>query len=242
MTVWNLAIECSGIGGSVSLSCNEDRELSETLPGGGGSVQFLAPTIEKLVSDAGILKPDFLSVTVGPGSFTGLRVGISTAKMLGYAWQIPIVPVDTLHAIACEAVGTESGVSLVVPVINAFRKQVFSGVWRYRDLTLHADTGSQVVDAKLWTQDPLASLGWTENYTDRISGDKVVVAGPGLEVFQPDGSLGFSLKPGGPIASSVAQIGWDGFHAKQTVEADELQPNYVRPSAAEEARNSTANR
>ncbi len=230
MTVWNLAIECSAIGGSVVLSCDGAEEIAKTLPGDGGSVQFLAPAIRELVAQADISRPDFLSVTVGPGSFTGLRVGIVTAKMLGYVWQIPIVPVDTLHAIAYEAVQDSDGVSRIIPVINAFRKQVFSGVWRYQAKRLAAETDSMVVDAKAWIEQPFSALG----SSPEKEANQVLVAGPGLETFQPSPSLGFLLRPGGPHASAVAKVGWDGFRTQQSVEADKLLPNYVRQSAAEE--------
>lgn len=245
MTVWNLAIECSGIGGSIALENEQASSLLRVLPAVGGSVQHLAPAIASVLAQAGILRPDFLSVTVGPGSFTGLRVGIATVKMLAYVWQIPIVPVDTLHAIALHATSGDRKLHaatelLVVPVLNAFRKQVFSSVWRFSGNALAAVSRSQVLDAKAWMLDPIDSLCSTEVVRAGASGAKVLVAGPGLDNYQPNKSLDLALMPGGPDASAVAQVGWDGYSANLAVGPDLLNPNYIRQSAAEETRRSGA--
>lgn len=251
MTVWNLAIECSGIGGSVALGSSRSPELKYTLPAGGGSVQLLAQTVQLAVKE-GAKVPDFISVTVGPGSFTGLRVGMTTAKMLAFAWGIPVVAVDTLHALTYQAaesglVSSTKGESwLVVPAINAFRRQVFSGAWlcstpagANQSLRCEATAGVQVVDAAKWIEDPLGTLGCEA----RLSADRTLLTGPGLAAFQVEKTLGFVQEVSELQATCVAQLGWDLFHAGASIEPSLLQANYVRQSAAEEAKgasNSTA--
>ena len=67
-----------------------------------GSAKTLAPAIQKLLAQDGLAPNDLHAIAVvqGPGSFTGLRVGIATAKVMAYALQIPILAIDTLEVIA----------------------------------------------------------------------------------------------------------------------------------------------
>ena len=60
----------------------------------------LLPQIEQVLKIAGVEKVDAVAVSVGPGSFTGLRIGLAAAKALSYAWQIKIIGVPTLNALA----------------------------------------------------------------------------------------------------------------------------------------------
>ena len=99
----NLAIECSGTAGSVALFDGENPICYSDLDTSFSSVRTLAGEIERVMR--GQPKPSFISVTNGPGSFTGLRVGLTTAKMLALAWNVPVMPVDTLQAIALRASG-----------------------------------------------------------------------------------------------------------------------------------------
>jgi len=84
---------------------------------------------EQVVTGAG-LRPceiDVLGVAVGPGSFTGLRIGVSTVKALAKAMQAKVAAVDTLWALALQA-SVRPG--LVVPILNARREQVYGAVYR----------------------------------------------------------------------------------------------------------------
>lgn len=188
-----LAIECSGLHGSVAiLEGSRCLELIQ-LPTNQSSVQSLASSIDKLVRQAGH-KPQFISVTHGPGSFTGLRVGLTTAKMLAFAWQISIVPVDTLELLAYQIVHRQewpTGI-MVVPVINAFRQQVFTAVWMSgADKRIVPLSPSTVVDAALWMADPLTTCcsqpgeqAQLRAWLDRRGG-LVVLGGPGLQQYSP---------------------------------------------------------
>jgi tRNA threonylcarbamoyladenosine biosynthesis protein TsaB len=98
-----LAIETTDVTGSVALC--EDGEVVETRPldPRARSAQSLAPALRAVLNDRDWApnSVDVVAVTVGPGSFTGLRVGVATAKMFAWAVNAQIVGVDTLDAIAC---------------------------------------------------------------------------------------------------------------------------------------------
>lgn len=81
--------------------------------------------IEEIIKEAGITFKDLSAIAVsqGPGSYTGLRIGVSSAKGLCYALNIPLIAVDTLQALASQ-VTISSG--LIIPMIDARRMEVYS--------------------------------------------------------------------------------------------------------------------
>ena len=84
--------------------------------------------IEEIISEAGIVLNDLVAIAVsqGPGSYTGLRIGVSAAKGLCYALNIPLIAVDTLQALASQVTVTDG---LIVPMIDARRMEVYSAIF-----------------------------------------------------------------------------------------------------------------
>ena len=84
--------------------------------------------IEEIIKEAGITLQDLSAVAVsqGPGSYTGLRIGISAAKGLCYALDIPLIAVDTLQALASQVIIANG---LIIPMIDARRMEVYSAVF-----------------------------------------------------------------------------------------------------------------
>ncbi len=259
----HLAIECSALAGSVAI-LRQDTVLAErSLPPAIGSVQTLAPTIVELLSLYGsnqLPAVELISVTHGPGSFTGLRGGLALAKMLGLAWGIPIVAVDTLRVVAAQAVLEITNQGLVasgsaadvVAVLNAFRRQVFAAAWRMPassaaepgiDLVLLAQP--QVLAAELWQAQPLAALEPACSSSARGLVDAshvsppLYISGAGLRSYTPqlrsDANL-IDASHWDPLAACVGRLGWHSYLAGGAVSAAQLAPNYVRSSAAEEVR------
>jgi|694.fasta_scaffold02198_9 tRNA threonylcarbamoyladenosine biosynthesis protein TsaB len=237
----NLSIECSGLYGSVALSDQHEVLGVQDLPRTTSSGQSLASAIQTLIAKHGS-RPKLISVTCGPGSFTGLRVGLTVAKMLGWAWQIPIVPVDTLQVIAQQALENvpRGQAVIVVPAINAFRKQVFTSAWQLSsDGQMLQLAQSQVVDAAIWMLSPLVAQPQAVPTCD--DSWEIWVAGPGLTRYptaNKDQRWGAAIRQWPemePHARWVAQIGWHRYLQGFQVEAHELAANYIRASAAEES-------
>ncbi|WP_432477428.1 tRNA (adenosine(37)-N6)-threonylcarbamoyltransferase complex dimerization subunit type 1 TsaB [Nocardioides sp. GXQ0305] len=87
----------------------------------------LAPLVDRLLRDHGLVRQDLTAVAVGvgPGPFTGLRVGLVTARTLGFVLEIPVYGVCTLDVLAVEAVDTGSVIGEFVVATDARRKEVY---------------------------------------------------------------------------------------------------------------------
>lgn len=106
---------------------------------------------------------------------------------------------------------------------------------------------AQVLDAPLWQAQPLsalsASLQELNSRQNSLASKRIWVSGPGLRSYTPRVDSGVHLideSQWDPVASWVGRLGWQHYMAGQAVSAAELSPNYVRASAAEEARTASA--
>jgi tRNA threonylcarbamoyladenosine biosynthesis protein TsaB len=131
-----------------------------------GHQERLAPMVEHLMAEAGLAFADLqrVGVTVGPGSFTGLRVGLAFAKGLGLALGIPCVGVGSLEALAASA----PGLGLTAAVIDAKRGQVYLQMFDFQaggggaslmapDALLIEDAAARL--AELWRGGPVRLVG-----------------------------------------------------------------------------------
>lgn len=124
-----LNIETATKNCSVSLAQNGTTVLCKEIAEQGYShAEKLHVFIEEILKETGISVTNLKAIAVskGPGSYTGLRIGVSTAKGLCYALGIPLISVDTLQVLA-NKVSVENG--LIVPMIDARRMEVYSAVF-----------------------------------------------------------------------------------------------------------------
>lgn len=246
-----LAIECSGITGSVALFRDDEPLDYLDLPPHQSSVMSLSLTIQAILANSSAsfpksdaargVVPGLIAVTNGPGSFTGLRVGLATAKTLAFAWKIPVVAVDSLAAIALRASRSTGDLTsnedlVVVSVMNAFRKQLFASMWSSSGSSnqLRQAAPTQVVDVAAWQKQPTGCLA---DMLAVSASPRCLLTGPGLSICpQADCDLWTVADPSlwMPRAIEVAELGRRGFQNGLAVSATQLLPNYVRGSAAEE--------
>lgn len=136
---------------SVAISKGDDLlELEETSTGLRHS-SSLIPFIRDVVVRAGIMMKDLdgVSVSSGPGSFTGLRVGMASAKGICFGLDIPIIALSTLEALAIAASQKWSGFDYYLPMIDARRMEVYAAIYDASGNCLVRDE-AKVIDASIY--------------------------------------------------------------------------------------------
>ncbi len=120
--------------GSVFLSGDDIPSQLETNIHQREHASWLHAAIQKVTMAAGIsLKNiDAVAVSIGPGSYTGLRVGLSAAKGICYAMNIPLIPINTLLLIASAALQEEETPFFICPAIDARRMEIFTAVYDHQ--------------------------------------------------------------------------------------------------------------
>lgn len=91
-----LALDCSN-GWICAGLFGKDLSLSETVHSPRGSFMQLVPAVRQLLEKSGTKKPDWICCAIGPGSFTGVRIGVRAARNLAQLWDIPVLGVDSLQ-------------------------------------------------------------------------------------------------------------------------------------------------
>lgn len=216
-----LAIETSTAAGSVAALSDGAVLACLRLNSSQRGAQSLAPALSQLLGHAG-WKPrevELVAVSVGPGSFTALRVGVTTAKTFAYAVGADVVAVDTLEAIATQALASPG--EMVAAAIDAQRGELYAAVYRPLERwKLACVKPAAIVAADKW----LAALA-----------PGIVVAGPALDKLTV--SDGVRVAPPDtwwPIATTVGQLAVTKSAAGQRDDVWALVPRYLRQSAAEE--------
>lgn len=221
-----LALDTSSPAGSIAL-LNDGRLIAEWTVGNAGThSNWLMKAIDTLLATSGFSVKDIglYPLTIGPGSFTGLRIGISTVK--GLAWPLGKMTagVSTLKALALNLRYSES---TVCPVLDARKGEVYSALYRFEG----GELKTILPDANLKPEELFRAI------SEKVSGP-VIFSGSGLSVY--GGLISSSVKEAvfapEPLwlvrASNVAllalSMGEEGY-----VSAAQLAPVYLRKSEAE---------
>jgi tRNA threonylcarbamoyladenosine biosynthesis protein TsaB len=217
-----LGIETSGLTGGIALvrgdHCLGDVQLEEAPR---RHAQTLVAQIGTLVGGAGCRVRDLsaVAVSIGPGSFTGLRVGVVCAKTLAYATGCRLAAVDTLRAIAANS---PAEVARVHVLADALRGDAYVASY-------------ERIDGRWTAREPPALAAAAAWLAERGPGD--VLSGPGLAVYAVNFPAACRQLPADcwtPRARVVAQLGLEQLARGQAVDCATLVPFYLRRSAAEE--------
>ena len=220
-----LAIETATPRASVALVSGGQVAAQTVLPAGRQASETILSSVSGLLAGcgAGAAEVSCVAVSAGPGSFTGLRVGMAAAKGFCYGWGIPLVPVPTLLALAFRFPGEGR---VLCPVLDARKKEVYAALFRWEG------------DGPARLTPDLAIA--PEALLDRLPAGGIVFSGDGLKacgaLFRDrlgaraemvDGPAGL------PSAGAVGIVGWRAFRAGAVQDLRGAVPAYVRPSEAE---------
>ncbi|MBI1845814.1 MAG: tRNA (adenosine(37)-N6)-threonylcarbamoyltransferase complex dimerization subunit type 1 TsaB [Candidatus Rokubacteria bacterium] len=212
-----LAIETSTLAGGVAL-LEHGRVVGEyALDVRVTHSERLMPAIDRLFVDAG-WEPSTLgglAVSVGPGSFTGLRIGISTAKGLALALDVPVAAVPTLDALAFRL---PFAAAPVCPVLAARRDEVYASLYRWSEGAMRREWEYLAL--------PPAELA------ARLPADAILL-GDGAALVPAPGARRAPASVSAPAAAAVGELGLARLRAGDVVDAGALVPLYLRPPEAE---------
>jgi tRNA threonylcarbamoyladenosine biosynthesis protein TsaB len=153
--VLSLAFDTATRWGRFALVQDEEVLQYRPLNVSGSFADALLPVIEDMLKAAGCRKQDLgaVGVTTGPGSFTGVRIGVATAKGLAWGLGCDLVGVTSLEAMAAALLAEQPACDLAVPVLDARRGEVFAGVFRREGPWVRTvvEPGAQTPD-RWWAQ------------------------------------------------------------------------------------------
>jgi len=187
----------------------------------------LLPMIKAVLEDAEVERRNLAGIAVssGPGSFTGLRIGMSTAKALAQVWELPVAGISTLETLAHTLAGHGR---LVCPVLNARKNEVYTAVYDYTGtapvllVSPRAARIEELVELLAGYQRPVTFLGdGVPVYESRLKA--------GLARFAAFAPLAASY----PRGAAVAELGLIAIANGKGVSPLQLQPEYIRLSEAE---------
>lgn len=235
-----LGIDSSGLVASVALVENDILLGEYTTNYKKTHSQTLLPMLDELkkMIELDLSTVDAIAIAAGPGSFTGLRIGAATAKGLGLALGKPLVEVPTLEGLAYQLWGSSS---LVCPIMDARRNQVYTGVYEF-----HEEAGEALGELRLMLRSVVGQsamdirelLEQLERLDRRVTflGDGVAVY---EKVIRDECPVPFSFAPAhlnAQRAGSIAALGAVYYAQGKVVSASAHQPEYLRKSQAERER------
>lgn len=218
-----LAIDTS----SLVLSCalaEKDRLIAEwTVQRKLTHSEQLIPHMDEMLKEAGVGRKDItaVAVSIGPGSFTGLRIGLATAKMLAYIWKVPLVGVDTLEALAWNMAGSQA---FILPLLDAQRGNVYAALYgafddMWQEEKEEAAPVDRVIEAALSHGGPIIAVGeCADKYRDKLFS-------AGIKLAPPQNRLA--------RAGSLAMAALKKLEEGKTDSPLTILPNYIRRSEAE---------
>jgi tRNA threonylcarbamoyladenosine biosynthesis protein TsaB len=165
-----LNIDTAVAGASVCLSDGAEVQGLKTNPVPGDSAAWLHEAIRHLLAEQGLVVRDLdaVAVSAGPGSYTGLRIGMAAAKGLCYSASIPLIAINTLEMMAAAATGVTT--DLLCPMIDARRMEVFTAVYT-TDLKIVRPAGALILQP--------------DSFSDLLQRGSVTFFGNGSAKFQP---------------------------------------------------------
>jgi len=221
-----LGIETSTKTGSVAIVSEKGVIVQYTLNIEVTHSERLMATVDRVLKDTGIVMSQFdgFAVAVGPGSFTGLRIGLSTVKGLAFATGKPVAAVPTLKALAWNL---PYSAYPICPLLDARKNEVYASLYAFDGPSLVQIFTERVVTLSL--------LSEQINSKTVFTGEAAYFFRTQIEQVFGDAALFAPRSATLPSAASVAEIGMDLIKKGKQADPDSLTPMYIRRPEAEVA-------
>ena len=225
-----LGLDSSGIVASVAVVQDDVLVAEYTVNYKKTHSQTLLPMLDEIVrmTELDLNTIDAIAIAAGPGSFTGLRIGSATAKGLGLALKKPLIAVPTVEGLAYNLYDTEG---LICPIMDARRKQVYTGLCRFEGHKLKVTEDQMAI--------PMEQMIEKLNHYQ----EPVIFLGDGVPVFkemiQENLKVPYTFAPAHvnkQRAAAVAALGMEYYRQGRIQTAEEHIPDYLRLSQAERER------
>ncbi len=217
-----LAVDTSSFPASVAV-CNDGIILGEyVIRNQRKHSQNIMVMIERLLETLSldISEIDVFAVTTGPGSFTGLRIGISTVRALAQAMNKPVVAINTLKALAYNMSYSKG---IVVPMLDARRDEVFTAAYKFEN--------GKVIEV---TEPCVMSIN---EITEQYKGQETVLLGDGVLIHRDElTECDFDFAPLQLMetrAGALCVAAMDAITNNELGNYNDVQPLYLRKSQAE---------
>ena len=216
--VYLLHLETATAVCSVSLSGDGKPLGVKVIHDGFRHAENLMFLVDQLLTEQAVSYADLQGVVVsnGPGSYTGLRIGLSTAKGICYAREIPLITLGTLDIMAAGFIATYPEFKgYIVPMIDARRMEVYTAVYDHQNQKITADFPC-ILDA--------------ESYSD-YSSQEIAFFGDGAPKYQavcPYSTARFDLQPDWNAAHMI-DLAYHKFQQKEFADIAYSEPDYLKP-------------
>ncbi len=212
-----LSLDSSAVTASVALTDGEKVIKSEFVNSGLTHSETLLPMIKRVMQGYEYKDLDAIAVTAGPGSFTGVRIGVATVKGLAFNYNTPCYSVSTLEAIAYNFTDTDC---IVCAVMDARRMQFYNAVFSVKNGCVSRLCKDRAISVE-------------ELHEDLKQYDKVIIAGDGAKLcYDNIGLDNCCLAPDDKIYQNAISVAKASLN-KETVSPKTLMPVYLRLSQAE---------
>ena len=225
-----LGLDSSGIVASVAVVEDDILVAEYTVNYKKTHSQTLLPMLDEIakMTELDLNTIDAIAVAAGPGSFTGLRIGSATAKGLGLALKKPLIAVPTVEGLAYNLYDTDG---LICPIMDARRRQVYTGIYRFEEHRLVTVEDQMAVPM----EEMISKLN---EYQQPVTflGDGVPVF---VDMIAEKLNVPYSFAPAHvnkQRAAAVAALGLIYYKEGRTQTAMEHIPDYLRVSQAERER------
>lgn len=214
-----LHIETSTKVCSVAVTNGESIVFERSDFQGMNHAKLLSPFVQEALSTirAKSLNLDAVAVSKGPGSYTGLRIGVSTAKGLCYGFDIPLIAISTLEVLAQSALAQYpvDANQLLCPMIDARRMEVYTAFYNWK-LKKISDIEAKIIDAG--------------SFQDKLSSHSILFFGDGAEkcrsvIAHPNAQFIQNINP---LASKMMTLANQKFNDKDFEDTAYFEPFYLK--------------